>query len=99
MSTCHVHSAEGKVDWQLLYCGQVVIRAHPVESNAFHSQCRTDTIMYVPPWCPKRASELQLQDAEDFEHVSFGKVIFGLTLFLFVIRVCDRSVCERHAKS
>ena len=55
--------------------------------------------MYVPPWCPKRASELQLQDTEDFEHVSFGKVIFGLTLFLSVIRVCDRSVCERHAKS
>ena len=45
VSTCHVHSAEGKVDWQLLYCGQVVIRAHPVESNAFQGKCRTDFIM------------------------------------------------------
>ena len=99
MSTCHVHSAEGKVDWQLLYCGQVVIRAHPVESNTFHSQCRTDTIMYVQTWCPKRASDLRLQDAEDFEHVSFGKVIFGLTLFLSVSGVCDCSLCVRHAES
>jgi len=93
VSTCHVYSAEGKVDWQLLYCGQVVIRAHPVQSNAFHSQCRTDTIMYVPPWCPKRASDLRLQDAEDFEHVSFGKVIFGnMSKFLSVSGVCDRSL-------
>ncbi len=91
MSTCLVHSAEGKVDCQLLYCGQVVIRAHPVESNAFHGQCRTDTVMFVPPWCPKRASDLRLQDAEDFEHVSFGKVIFGyMSKFLSVSGVCDR---------
>ena len=91
VSTCHVHSAEGKVDWQLLYCGQVVIRAHPVQSNAFHSQCRMDTIMFLPPWCPERASDLRLQDAEDFEHVSFGKVIFGyMSKFLSVSGVCDR---------
>lgn len=99
MSTCHVHSAEGKVDWQLLYCGQVVIRAHPVESNSFHGKCRTDWIMYVPPWCPKRASDLCLQDAEDFEYVSFGKVNFGLTLLLSDSGVCDVSVCVRHAES
>ena len=91
MSTCLVHSAEGKVDCQLLYCGQVVIRAHPVQSNAFHSQCRMDTIMFLPPWCPERASDLRLQDAEDFEHVSFGKVIFGyMSKFLSVSGVCDR---------
>jgi hypothetical protein len=33
-----------------------------------------DWIMFVPPWCPKQASELQLHTVEDFEHVSFGKV-------------------------
>jgi hypothetical protein len=30
--------------------------------------------MFVPPWCPKHISELQLHTSEDFEHVSFGKV-------------------------
>jgi hypothetical protein len=55
--------------------------------------------MYVPPWCPKRASDLRLQDVEDFEHLSFGKVIFGLTFFLSVSGVCDRSLCVRHAES
>jgi len=32
-------------------------------------------------------------------YVSFGKVIFGLTLFLSVSGVCDGSVCVRHAES
>ena len=33
-----------------------------------------DWIMFVPPWCPKQVSELQLHTSEDFEHVSFGRV-------------------------
>ena len=33
-----------------------------------------DWIMFVPPWCPKQVSQLQLHTIEDFEHVSFGKV-------------------------
>jgi hypothetical protein len=33
-----------------------------------------DWIMFLPPWCPKPASELQLHTIEDYEHVSFGKV-------------------------
>jgi hypothetical protein len=53
---------------------QVKIRAHPCESNMFHGCCKMDWIMFVPPWCPKHISELQLHTSEDFEHVSFGKV-------------------------
>jgi hypothetical protein len=53
---------------------QVKIRAHPCESNMFHDCCKMDWIVFVPPWCPKQASELQLHTSEDFEHVSFGKV-------------------------
>jgi hypothetical protein len=30
--------------------------------------------MFVPTRCPKHASELQLHNSEDFQHVSFGKV-------------------------
>jgi hypothetical protein len=53
---------------------QVKIRAHPCESNMFHGCCKMDWIMFVPPWCPKPVSDLQLHTIEDFEHVSFGKV-------------------------
>jgi hypothetical protein len=53
VSSCHVQSAEDNIHWKLLYCGQVVIRAHPVKSNPFHGNCPMDWIMFLPPWCPK----------------------------------------------
>jgi len=40
----------------------------------FHGFCKMDWIIFVPPWCPKLVSELQLHASEDFEHVSFGQV-------------------------
>ena len=30
--------------------------------------------MFLPPWCPKPVSQLQLYTIEDYDHVSFGKV-------------------------
>ncbi len=50
--------------------------------------------------CEERFSRVAgIMPAFHFEHVSFGKVIFGLTLYLSVSGVCDRSLCVRHAES
>jgi hypothetical protein len=59
------------------FCSQVIIRAHPCESNLWHGRVRTDWVMFIPPWCPRPPSQLQLWKPEDFAHVSFGKVRVG----------------------
>ena len=68
---------------------QVKIRAHPCESNMFHGCCKMDWIMFVPTWCPKHISELQLHTSEDFEHVSFGKVREVCVLSCNVLNVLE----------
>jgi len=37
----------------------------------------TDWVMFIPPWCPRPPSQLQLWTPEDFAHVRFGKVRVG----------------------
>jgi hypothetical protein len=40
----------------------------------FHGRLRLDWTMFVPTWCPKQPSQLQVHTPENFAHVSFSKV-------------------------
>ena len=52
----------------------IQVRAHPCSHLAFHGRTRMDWVMFVPPWCDKRVSQLNLAEPEDFDRVSYGKV-------------------------
>ena len=53
----------------------MTLRAFPWQHMQFHGRTCSDWIIFIPPWCSRPASSLDMNNPDHFDNLSYGRLI------------------------